>query len=190
MRKIKSNLYTSHIPFILLTAKGEVEDFVEGLETGADDYISKPFNMDVLIAKIAGIIENRRKLKKKFLSLEEVTPSELTSSKLDEKFLSKINELIEIHYTDPMFDVDTFASKMFVSRSQLYKKLKAITGLSTNDYLTVFRLKKSVELLKKGDLQINEIAYNTGFNDPKYFSRVFKKYYNCSPSEFVMKNRN
>ena len=189
-RKIKSNLYTSHIPFILLTAKGEVEDFVEGLETGADDYISKPFNMDVLVAKIAGIIENRRKLKKKFLSLEEVTPSELTSSKLDEKFLSKINELIEIHYTDPMFDVDTFASKMFVSRSQLYKKLKAITGLSTNDYLTVFRLKKSVELLKKGDLQINEIAYNTGFNDPKYFSRVFKKYYNCSPSEFVMKNRN
>ncbi|HNW51838.1 MAG TPA: two-component regulator propeller domain-containing protein [Prolixibacteraceae bacterium] len=189
-RKIKGNLYTSHIPLVLLTAKGEVEDFLEGLGTGADDYISKPFNMDVLIAKISGIIENRRKLKKKFSSLEDVTPAELTSSKLDEQFFTKINELIEIHYTDPKFDVDTFASKMYVSRSQLYKKLKAITDLSTNDYLTVFRLKKSVELLKKGEMQISEIAYNTGFNDPKYFSRVFKKYFQCTPSEYVLKFKN
>jgi signal transduction histidine kinase/DNA-binding response OmpR family regulator len=189
-QKIKNNLYTSHIPFVLLTAKGEVEDFVEGLEIGADDYISKPFNIEILIAKVSGIIENRKKLKKKFSSLEEVTPSDFTTSKLDEQFFNKINKMIEVHYSDPEFDIDKFATNMFVSRSQLYKKLKAITDLSANDYLTVFRLKKSVELLKKGELQISEIAYNTGFNDPKYFSRIFKKYYQCTPSEYISKFRN
>lgn len=189
-RKIKNNLYTSHIPFVLLTAKGEVEDFVEGLEIGADDYISKPFNIEILIAKVTGIIENRKKLKKKFSSLDEVAPSDFTTSKLDEQFFNKINEMIEIHYSDPNFDIDKFASNMFVSRSQLYRKLKAITDLSANDYLTVFRLKKSVELLKKGELQISEIAYITGFNDPKYFSRIFKKYYQCTPSEYISKFRN
>jgi DNA-binding response OmpR family regulator len=189
-RKIKNNLYTSHIPFILLTAKGEVEDFIEGLELGADDYIAKPFNIEILVAKVSGIIENRKKLRKKFSSLENVSPSDYTTSKLDEHFFNKINEMIEVHYTDPGFDVDKFASNMFVSRSQLYKKLKAITDLSANDFLTVFRLKKSVELLKIGELQISEIAYSTGFNDPKYFSRIFKKYYQCTPSEYILKFRN
>jgi len=189
-RKIKNNLYTSHIPVILLTAKGEVEDFVEGLEQGADDYISKPFNIEILIAKISGIIDNRKKLRKKFSSFEEVDPSELTTSKLDEQFFSKINEVIELNYGNPDFDVDKFASLVFVSRSQLYKKLKAITDLSAIDFLNVFRLKKAVELLKTGNLQISEIAYTTGFNDPKYFSRIFRKYYHCTPSEYNSKNRN
>jgi signal transduction histidine kinase/ligand-binding sensor domain-containing protein/DNA-binding response OmpR family regulator len=189
-RKIKNDLYTSHIPIILLTAKSEVEDYIEGLELGADDYIAKPFNIEILIAKVSGIIENRKKLRKRFSSLEEVTPSDFTTSKLDEQFINKINELIEVHYNDSGFDVDKFASNMFVSRSQLYKKLKAITDLSANDYLTVYRLKKSVELLKKGELQISEIAYVTGFNDPKYFSRIFKKYYQCTPSEYISKFRN
>jgi signal transduction histidine kinase/ligand-binding sensor domain-containing protein/DNA-binding response OmpR family regulator len=188
-KKIKNNLYTSHIPVILLTAKSEVEDYVSGLEQGADDYIAKPFNLDILLAKVSTIIENRKKLKKKFSSLEEVDPSYFTTSKLDEQFINKINEIIEQHYSDPSFDVDNFASNMFVSRSQLYKKLKAITDLSVNDYVTVFRLKKAVELLKKGEFQISEIAYNSGFNDPKYFSRIFKKYYQCTPSEYITKNR-
>jgi YesN/AraC family two-component response regulator len=189
-RKIKNNLFTSHIPFILLTAKGEVEDFVDGFEQGADDYISKPFNIEILIAKISGIIENRKKLRKKFSSLEDVQPSDYTTSKLDEQFFNKINSMVEIHYNNPEFDVDKFASNMFVSRSQLYKKIKALTDLSTNDFINVYRLKKSVELLKKGEMQISEIAYNTGFNDPKYFSRIFRKYFNCTPSEYISKVRN
>lgn len=189
-RKIKSNLYTSHIPVILLTAKGEVEDYVEGLVQGADDYISKPFNIEILIAKVSGMIENRKKLRRKFSSLEDVDPAELTISKLDEQFFTKINEVIELNYSDSNFDVDKFASLMFVSRSQLYKKLKAITDLSAIEFLNVFRLKKSVELIKQGDLQINEIAYSSGFNDPKYFSRIFKKYYHCTPTDYLSKNRN
>lgn len=186
-RRIKNNLYTSHIPVILLTAKGKVEDFVEGLENGADDYIAKPFNVDILIAKVNGIIENRKILRNKFRSLEEVNTSEITTSTLDTQFFEKVNTVVEKYYTDSSFDVDHFASAMFVSRSQLYKKLKAITNLSANDFINVYRLKKSVELLKKGDLQISEIAYSTGFNDPKYFSRIFKKFYKCSPSDYLKK---
>jgi signal transduction histidine kinase/ligand-binding sensor domain-containing protein/DNA-binding response OmpR family regulator len=189
-KKLKNNLYTSHIPFILLSAKGKVEDFVEGLEIGADDYVAKPFNIEILIAKVQSIIENRKKLRKKFSSFENVSPSDFTTSKLDEQFFKKINEMIEIHYTDPVFDVDKFASNMFVSRSQLYKKIKVLTDLSTNDFINVYRLKKSVELLKKGEMQISEIAFSTGFNNPKYFSRIFKKYYQCTPSEYIAKSKN
>ncbi len=186
-KKIKNNLYTSHIPVVLLTAKGNIEDFVEGLEQGADDYISKPFNIEILIAKVTAIIENRRKLKNRYNSLEEVNPSELTISTLDSQFFKKINEVVEQNYTNADFDVDQFASLMYVSRSQLYKKIKAITDMSTNDFINVYRLKRSAELLKQGNLQVSEIAYSVGFNDPKYFSRIFRKFFKVSPSEFVKK---
>lgn len=186
-KRTKNNLYTSHIPLILLTAKGSTNEFIEGLEQGADDYIAKPFNVDILIAKAKAIIENRKKMRSRFSSLDEVPATEITSSKLDHQFFSKVNEVVEQYYTDSSFDVDHFASAMYVSRSQLYKKLKAITNLSANDFINVYRLKKSTELLKKGHLQISEIAYATGFNDPKYFSRIFKKFYKCSPSEFLRK---
>ena len=184
-KKIKNNLYTSHIPIVLLTAKGNVEDFVEGLEQGADDYISKPFNIEILIAKVTAIIANRKKLKNRYNSLEEVNPSELTISPLDSQFFSKINEVVDQNYTNADFDVDQFASLMYMSRSQLYKKIKAITDLSTNDFINVYRLKKSAEMLKQGHLQVSEIAYAVGFNDPKYFSRIFRKFFKVSPSEFV-----
>jgi YesN/AraC family two-component response regulator len=184
-KRIKNNLYTSHIPVILLTAKGNVEDFVEGFEQGADDYIPKPFNAEILLAKVHSIIENRKALRNKYSTLDEVTSAEITTNNLDQQFFEKANEVVEKYYTDAAFDVDHFASEMFVSRSQLYKKMKAITNLSANDFINVYRLKKSKELLQNNNLQISEVAYATGFNDPKYFSRIFKKYYKCSPSEFL-----
>ncbi|MFA9388603.1 MAG: two-component regulator propeller domain-containing protein [Prolixibacteraceae bacterium] len=187
-KKVKNNLYTSHIPMILLTAKGNVEDFVVGLEQGADDYIAKPFNIEILVAKVNALIENRKVLRSRFSALEDVEVSEITSSNLDQQFFKKVNDIVEKYYTDPAFDVDHFASEMFVSRSQLYKKMKAITSLSANDFINVYRLKKSKELLQGNNLQVSEVAYATGFNDPKYFSRIFKKYYKCSPSEFVRKD--
>ncbi len=188
-RKIKNNLYTSHIPVILLTAKGEVEDYVEGLEQGADDYISKPFNIEILIAKANAIIENRKKLRNRYNSTEDINPADLGISKLDTQFLNKVNEIVEKNYSKPDFDVVHFASEMFVSKSQLYKKIKALTGLSTNDFVNVYRLKKSVELLKPGDLQVSEVAYSVGFNDPKYFSRIFRKFFKTAPSEYYKKNQ-
>ncbi|HKK80664.1 MAG TPA: helix-turn-helix domain-containing protein, partial [Prolixibacteraceae bacterium] len=183
----KNNLYTSHIPIILLTAKGKIEDQIKGIKEGADDYIAKPFNMEMLIAKVKNVIELRKKLRTRFSTLEEVSSSELTNSNLDNVFFEKVNQTVEKYYTDPSFDVDHFASEMFVSRSQLYKKLKAITNLSANDFINVYRLKKSTQLLKTGNMQVSEVAFAIGFNDPKYFSRIFKKFYQCSPSEYVKK---
>ncbi len=184
-KQLKNNLHTSHLPIILLTAKGQEDDFVEGLQTGADDYISKPFNLSVLKAKIDSLIENRKKLKRMFHNAEgEINAETVTTNTVDEEFMEKINKVVAENYTNPSFDIDSFASKMYVSRSLLYKKLKALTNVSPNEYVNIYRLKKSVQLLKNKNVQISEVAFQIGFNDPKYFSRVFKKFYNCSPSAY------
>jgi DNA-binding response OmpR family regulator len=185
-KSIKSNLYTSHIPVVLLTAKALVEQQLEGLSTGADDYIAKPFNFEVLRAKLINLVDSRSKLRAKFCGQGELSPAESTTSKLDEKFLAKAYDILENHYTNPEFNVELFSELMYVSRSLLYKKLKALVDLSPNDFVTVFRLKKSATLLSSKDLSVNEVAYRIGFNDPKYFSRVFKKFYNKTPSEFIV----
>lgn len=188
-KKVTKNLYTSHIPFIMLTARSANTDHLEGLETGADDYITKPFSIDILLAKIKNIIESRELLKTKYGRLEEIKSESQRISELDEKFYNKAIETVEKFYTEPDFDVDHFAVEMFVSRSQLYNKLKAITNLSANEFINTFRLKKAIDLIKEGELQISEIAYTVGFNDPKYFSRIFKKYYQKSPSAFLRDQR-
>ncbi len=186
-KMLKNNIQTSHIPVILLTAKNQEEDYIEGLQCGADDYISKPFNLNVLQAKICSIIENREKLIQRFQKVEEEIEEPVVSaiSVLDEEFMNKVNQVIEEFYTDSTFDIDTFSSKLYVSRSLLYKKLKALTDVSPNEYITIYRLKKSITLLKSKKHQVSEVAFMVGFNDPKYFSRVFKKYYNCSPSTYL-----
>lgn len=181
---IKNNLYTSHIPVVLLTAKAMVENQLEGLQTGADDYIPKPFNLDVLKAKINNLVDTRAKLRTKFCAQTDIQPMDSASSSLDEKFLSKAYEILENNYHNPDFNVELFSDMMFVSRSLLYKKIKALVDLSPNDFITVFRLKKSTALLLSKGLSVNEVAYRIGFNDPKYFSRVFKKFYNKTPSEY------
>ncbi len=184
-KQLKNNLHTSHLPIILLTAKGQDEDFIEGLETGADDYISKPFSLAILQAKINSLVENRKKLKRMFQnSTDNLEAETITTNSIDESFLEKVNQVIAENYTNPSFDIDSFASKMYVSRSLLYKKLKALTNVSPNEYVNIYRLKKSVELLKNTNMQISEVAFQIGFNDPKYFSRVFKKFYKCSPSAY------
>jgi len=185
-KQLKNNLHTSHIPIILLTAKGQEEDFVQGLEYGADDYMAKPFNANILQAKITSLIENRKKLAKKYMQLDpEAEPVEISTSSLDDEFMDKLNQVVADNYTDPTFDIDAFSSQLFVSRSLLYKKLKALTNVSPNEYVNMYRLKKSIGLLKSKQYQVSEVAYMIGFNDPKYFSRVFKKFYNISPSSYL-----
>ncbi len=181
--QLKNNLTTSHIPVILLSAKAEVENFIEGLEQGADDYIAKPFNLSVLTAKIRSLIENRERLKKKFQ--EQIFPDakEITNNKADEKFIEKALYIVREHLNDADFTVEDFAKEMCVSRSLLHKKLTAITGQSANEFILSLRMKKALALLQTNDLSISEIAYQVGFNDPKYFSKCFKKYYGRSPSE-------
>jgi signal transduction histidine kinase/ligand-binding sensor domain-containing protein/CheY-like chemotaxis protein/AraC-like DNA-binding protein len=185
--RLKKEIHTSHIPVILLTAKAMIEHWIEGLETGADDYIPKPFNLKVLQLKIVNLIESRRKLKRMFSQGETVEPSELTSNSVDEEFLAKAYRILEKNYIEPEFSASQFASEMFVSQSLLYKKIRAITDLNITDFINSFKLKKAVELIQENKLPIADIAFNVGFNDPKYFSRIFRKFYGMSPSEFKLK---
>ena len=186
--RLKKNIQTSHIPIILLTAKNMVESWIEGLETGADDYIPKPFNLQILEIKMRNIIESRRKIKNIFSTPEPVAPEKLSSNKLDEEFITKAYQILEKNYNESNFSVEQFAREMFVSRSLLYKKIKALTNLNITDFINSYKLKKSVELIKSTDQSISEIAFKTGFNDPKYFSRIFKKFYGTSPSDYIKKN--
>jgi Response regulators consisting of a CheY-like receiver domain and a winged-helix DNA-binding domain len=181
---LKENLLTSHIPVILLTARSTVENWIEGLETGADDYIPKPFNFALLKARITNLIENRKKLRRIFSREINVDPRQITTSTADQQFLHKALKIVEENYTNSEFGVEDFIEKIGVSRSLLHKKLTAITELSAGDFITSIRLKKSIELLKIQTDNISEIAYNVGFNDPKYFSRIFKKNFGMSPKDY------
>lgn len=181
---LKNNLTTSHIPVILLSAKAEVENFVEGLETGADDYMAKPFHLPVLAAKIKSFMDNRERLKQSFTEQLYPTAKEMVTNTADEKFIDKALHVVKEHIADADFSVEDFAREMCVSRSLLHKKLTAITGLSANEFILSLRMKKALALLNSNSKSISEIAYLVGFNDPKYFSKCFKKFYGRSPSEY------
>lgn len=182
--RLKTEISTSHLPVILLTAKSEVEDFIDGLETGADDYIAKPFNADILTAKIKSLIDNRNKLRSLFLNSPKVKVSEITTTKTDSKFLQKAIGVVEKNIQDTSFDITKFTKEMYVSRSLLHKKLKALTDMSASEFIKNCRLKRAAEYLLDSELTISEVAYETGFNDPKYFTRCFNKQYGTSPSKF------
>ncbi|MCB0570246.1 MAG: response regulator [Phaeodactylibacter sp.] len=183
--RLKNNIQTSHIPIILLTAKAMVENWVDGLESGADDYVPKPFNLRILIARINNLIRSRQQLKLLFGKGPAPLPEEVACSSLDEKFLKEAYHILETHYTDQEFSHGQFANKMCMSRSLLYKKIKSLTDMSVTDFINFFKLKKAAQLLRQKEVNISEVAYNTGFSDPKYFSRVFRKFYGMSPSEYA-----
>lgn len=183
--RIKNNIITSHIPVILLTARSAVENYVQGLETGADDYIAKPFNLTILEARIRNLIESRNRLRYLFLNDSEAKASDIAVSSVDEQFLAKAIQVVEEHYTDSEFGVEDFVHKMSVSRSLLHKKLTALTDQSAGDFITSIRLKKASQALRQKTGNISEVAYDVGFNDPKYFSRIFKRRFGVSPRDFM-----
>ncbi len=184
-RQVKNNLYTSHVPVIMLSAKALLEDQLQGLQFGADDYISKPFNLDILKAKVHNAIEARRKIRSLFMSQSEIPEVSPNSESLDDKFLAKAYDVLEKSFSNPDFSVELFSDSMFVSRSLLYKKLKVLVELSPNDFITIYRLKKARPLILSKEMSVSEVAYSVGFNDPKYFSRVFKKFFKKTPSEYL-----
>ncbi|MEN9445076.1 MAG: hypothetical protein RIS47_1967, partial [Bacteroidota bacterium] len=187
-KNIKSSITTSHIPVILLTAKVLIENQIEGLEIGAEEYLLKPFHPNILLAKVENLLTIRDKYRQLYNTAVSSQDNPDGITPLDAEFLKKLEVFTEANYADPEFNIDRIADSLFVSRSLLYKKLKALTDLSPNDFITVFRLKKAVKLLGENKLSINEVAYSIGFNDPKYFSRVFRKYYKMSPSDFSAQN--
>lgn len=182
-QKVKSNLETSHVPFIMLTAKIDIENQITGLETGADAYVPKPFNMRYLKVLVKNIIDKRSAMYKTFSQKNIIIPSEFSTNKMDEEFLQRVIQYIELNIENTELSVDMLAQNMNLSRSQVYRKIKALTDLTANEFIRQIRLKKSLKLLAEGNLNISEIAYSVGFSSQSYFTRSFKEYYGKSPSE-------
>lgn len=186
--KVRNNFETSHIPVILLSALNEKEDIMKGLQTGVDDYITKPFDITILRAKIDNLIRNRMRAKERFLTTAEPNVKDTTyANSQDKVFIEKAIELVENQMDNPKFAVNDFAQEMGVSKSLLYEKLKALIGQTPNDFVKIIRLKHSVELLQMGKYTINEVATLSGFDDPKYFSTCFKKQFGKTPSKYFDK---
>jgi YesN/AraC family two-component response regulator len=184
-KKLKSEATTSHIPVILLTARADVENIIEGLETGADDYITKPFNIQELITRSNNLIEQRKKLREKYSAQVEMEPGKVVVKSADEKFLQHTIEMIEKNMGDCDFDVNNLYPAMNMSRMQLFRKLKALINQSPGELIRSIRLKRAAQLLKQNYGNIAEIAYEVGFNNLSYFAKCFKEKFGVLPSEFV-----
>ena len=183
-KKIKTDIKTSHIPVILLTAKTELLSKYEGIKIGADDYISKPFEMEYLLLRINNLLKSREQLKKTFQLNNSLTPSEVTVSSLDEKFLAQLIREIENGLTDPNFTVISLESKMGMSHSNFYRKIKNLTGQSGKDILLSMRMKRAKQIFDGSQgIRISEVAYMVGYINPKYFSQSFKSYYGVLPND-------
>ncbi|HOS83845.1 MAG TPA: two-component regulator propeller domain-containing protein [Bacteroidales bacterium] len=181
-KKIKESLETSHIPIILLTAKDLEEHILQGYTQGADDYIVKPCNEDVLLLKIQNILQTRRQLQARF-TVESKDLEDITSNSVDNTFLRNFMTHIHEHYSESELSVEDIGDTIGISRSNMYRKCVALTGKTPVDILQEVRIQNSIHLLKQTDLTISEIAYKVGYNDPRYFSNRFKKMTGVSPSE-------
>ncbi len=186
---LKASVDTSHIPIVLLTAKTTTESVSEGLETGADAYVKKPFQLDILRQQIINIHNQREILKTRFRKEAILQPKEITVTTVDEEFLQKAVDLIEEHMSEAEYNVEALVKDMYISRSKLYLKIKALTGYSTSEFIRTVRLKRAVQLLEQSDFTIKEIMFMTGFNTASYFSKCFKKLYGIVPSEYVRKKK-
>ncbi|WP_267156247.1 response regulator [Xanthomarina sp. F2636L] len=183
---LKQDERTCHIPIILLTAKADDADRFMGLETGADDYLVKPFKMRGLETRVKNLINSRLKLRERYSQEIVLRPKDIAISNFDEQFLEKIQDVLDHKLTESSFNIEEFSKSVGLSRMQLHRKLKALTGLSATEFIRSQRLKLATDLLKKSDANVSEIGYTVGFNDPSYFSKCFKEAYGCSPSDFAL----
>jgi signal transduction histidine kinase/DNA-binding response OmpR family regulator len=183
-QRVKSDRTICHIPLILLTAKSSEQQQLQGFEKGADDYITKPFNFQILEAKIANIINLRKNLRLLFKNKLQIEPHEITVTSLDEQFMRKALELVEKNIAITDYTVETMSRDMGMSRTLLYKKILALTGKPPLEFIRSLRLKRAALLLTKSQMNVSEIAFQVGFNDPKYFSKHFKNEFGVLPSKY------
>jgi signal transduction histidine kinase/DNA-binding response OmpR family regulator len=183
-KHLKEHQLTSHIPVILLTAKTQITSKLEAMGIGADAYITKPFNSQLLKASVENLIENRRRLQQRFAQEVVLMPKDIAISSADEKFLDLLQKVLDKNITDSNFTIEDFGKEMGVSRMQLHRKLKALTGQSASEFLKTQRLKLALKLLKEKKISIAEVGYTVGFNDPSYFTKCFKQEFGRSPSEY------
>jgi signal transduction histidine kinase/DNA-binding NarL/FixJ family response regulator len=183
-KMLKQDERISHIPIVLLTAKGDVETEFQGLETGADDYILKPFKLKLLKSRINNLVNSRIALRERYSMEVVLKPKDISLNSADQRFFERIEEILDNNISNETFSSEDFSKAIGMSRMQLHRKLKALTGLSTSEYLRTERLKVASVLLKDKSLNISEIGYQVGFSSPSYFSKCFKETYGMLPSEF------
>lgn len=181
----KTHQTTSHIPIVMLTAKAGDENKLAGIEIGADAYVTKPFNTEILKATIKNLLDSRKKLHERFSQEVILTPKEISVNSYDEQFLSHLQEVMDTNLVESDFSAENFATALGMSRMQLHRKLKALTGLSTTEFIRSQRLKLAAQLLKKSEINISQVGYAVGFNNHSYFTKCFKKQFGMSPSDFA-----
>ncbi len=184
-RRLKSDIHTSHIPIIMLTARAGEANKIEGLETGADDYLTKPFSAKELMARVKNLIAQRKRLLEYYQQNERtLVPEKITTTSLDKKFLEQVLTLLEKNHTDSNFGVTQMQRELAMSKTQLNRKLKALTRESPRDLLRNFRLKRAAQLLAQKSDTVTQIAYQVGFTNLSYFAKCFKELYGVSPSSY------
>jgi signal transduction histidine kinase/ligand-binding sensor domain-containing protein/DNA-binding response OmpR family regulator len=187
LKTMKTEIEYSHIPVIFLTAKKSIQSKMEGLEAGADAYIDKPFSIDLLLAQISNLLNNRDTIRNYYFNSPIANLKSMAYTKADENFLETLNEIITRNISNTNFDVEMLAEQMNLSKPTLYRKIKAISDLTPNDLIRICRLKKAAELIQQGNLSLYEISERIGFSSQSYFSRSFSKQFEISPSEYALK---
>jgi YesN/AraC family two-component response regulator len=184
VEKLKSDVNTSHIPIIVLTAKTEIEELKRGFRIGADDYITKPFDADVLRIRIENLIQNRIKLQEKYSKNFSLESLGIDVQSADEKFMQKLYTVLQQNLSNSELNLDSFCKELGLSKSNLYRKIKQITGSSPNEFVRNFRLNTAAKMLKETDMSITDIYCAVGYNSLAYFSNSFKSLYGMSPTEY------
>ncbi len=184
-RQVKTDVNSSHIPFILLTALTLDSAKVKGMESGADSYIEKPFSVDYLLSVIQNQLRSRQSIKQAYATSPFLEPQTVSISKADEEFMHRLEKVMAEHLTDSDFDINALASLMFMSRTNLNRKMRGMFDLTPNNYIKVERLKRAAQLLKQGDSKVNEVCYMVGFSSPSYFTQCFQKQFGLLPKDFI-----
>ncbi len=183
--KLKNDIETCHIPIVLLTARNAEEHVVEGLQTGADDYITKPFSVKLLVARCNNLVTGRRRLQEKYMRHPDASVRMLSANPNDQAMLQKAVDLVLQHLDDPEFSINTFAKEMGISRTYLFTKIRGLTGQSPNEFISTIRLKQAAtRLLENPDASMSDIAYSLGFSSPSYFIKCFRNLYGKTPAAY------
>jgi AraC-like DNA-binding protein len=187
LHRLKNSDKTSHIPVILLTARAGRENRLAGLDTGADDYLTKPFDAEELRVRVRNLIRTRQQLREKFTTQTLLKPGQVALPSQQQVFLDKLRRILEEHLDDALFGVEQLGEALGMSRSQIHRKVKAVTNQSPSDLIRSYRLQRAADLIRQDAGNLSEIAWQTGFSSLSHFSRSFHEEYGCSPSDFKKK---
>lgn len=184
IHKVKNNIDTSHTPIILLTANDNIDNEKSGYKEGADAYITKPFNREILLLRIDNLLKQKDQRIQTFNNTADISPESITTSLLDEQFIKKALEIIDKNLSNSEYSIEDFSKDLYMSRASVHRKIKSITGSTPTEFIKNIRLKRAAELLKQGLLNVNEVAYTVGFGTPSYFTQSFKKMFGVLPNKY------